>query len=91
MFVLLKKYFILRLFSMPRTPRADANKYQTFASLAYKKHAGNIEAGLNIILRGRENDKRFKNANVQLQQAADKYITLILRMISVKILGDITP
>ena len=48
MFVLLKKYFILRLFSMPRTPRADANKYQTFASLAhaYKKHAGNIEAGV---------------------------------------------
>ena len=31
---------------MPRKPWADANKYKTFASLAYKKHAGNIEAGL---------------------------------------------
>ena len=42
MFVLLKKYFILRLCSMPRKPCADANKYKTFAFLAYKKHAGNI-------------------------------------------------
>ena len=32
---------------MPRKPRADANKYKTFASLAYKKHAGNIQEGLN--------------------------------------------
>ena len=31
---------------MPRKPRADANKYKTLSSLAYKKHAGTIEAGL---------------------------------------------
>ena len=31
---------------MPRKPRADAAKYKTFASLAYKKHAGNIQDGL---------------------------------------------
>ena len=108
---------------MPRKPRADTCKYKTFASLAYKKHAGNIEDGLkgtgyfldnelsdrehkvfynpaakkaavayrcmdmrdpqriwndlksdfNIMLGREKTDKRFKNANVQFQQAADKY------------------
>ena len=34
------------LCSKSRKPCAAANEYKTFASLAYKKHAGNIEAGV---------------------------------------------
>ena len=46
MFEVLKKCTTRILCSMPRKPRADANKYKKFASLTYKKHAGNIEANL---------------------------------------------
>ena len=41
-----EKDFILRLLSTPVKCWAKGNQYTTFALLAYKKHAGNIEAGL---------------------------------------------
>ena len=56
---------------MPRKPRADASKYKTFAFLAYKKHAGNIEAGLKNRGYFLENDSSDREHNFFYNPAAD--------------------
>ena len=59
---------------MPRKPRADAEKYKKFSSLAYKKHAGNIEAGLKNTGYFLDNELSDREHKVFFNPAAKKAV-----------------